>query len=95
MALDLLAADVGLVTFGRIDLAEAEQRRAVARAETARDVLLAVPVEREEPAAAARTAPTGPVTRGGARAAGPGADIMGDRQPGSLGAVLTRIRRGP
>lgn len=95
MALDLLAADVGLITFGRIDLGEAEHRRAVARADTARAALLAVPEEREEPVAAARTAPTGPVTRGGAKAAGPGADITGDNQPGSLGAVLTRIRRGP
>jgi hypothetical protein len=93
LALDLLAADVGLARFARVDLRQAEHRRAVARAAAARAVLLAVPVEHEQKAAA--TAPQGRITRGGRVAAGPGADLPDADQPGALGSVLTRIRRGP
>ncbi len=95
LALDLLAADVGLTRFGRIELGASEQRRAIARARTAGQALLAVPVDRDAvTAGATATAPTGPVTRGGRKAAGPGADITGDDQPGAEGSILTRIRRG-
>jgi hypothetical protein len=93
LALDLLAADVGLARFGRVELRRAEHRRAVARADAARDVLLAVPVEREEKVSV--TAPRGRTTSGGRVAAGPGADLPDADQPGALGSVLTRIRRGP
>lgn len=94
LPLDLLAADVGLVRFAGRTIGEREDRRAVARATRARQALLAVPVERTE-AEAAAAAPSGPVTRGGRRSAGPGADVLAAEEPGTLGAILTRIRRGP
>jgi hypothetical protein len=56
-------------------------------------VLLAVPLEHEE--ATAATSPQGRVTRGGRVATGPGADLPDADQPGTLGSILTRIRRGP
>ena len=93
--LDLLAADVGLVRFAGLTLGPGEDRKAVARAERARRALLLVPVERPEAAPAGVTAPTGPVTRGGRRAQGPGADMLGAEDPGTFGSILTRIRRGP
>jgi hypothetical protein len=96
-ALDLLAADVGLATFGRVDLGAAEHRRAVARADLAHDVLMAVPVEREEEAKAPAgvKSPAGPVVRGGRKAAGPGADMPDADEPGATETSMTRIRRGP
>jgi hypothetical protein len=96
LALDLLAADVGLATFGRVDLRPSEHRRALARADAARATLLAVPVEPEATGAQRATAgPTGPTVRGGRVAAGPGADLPDADQPGATTSTLTRIRRGP
>ena len=75
---------MGLVRFAGLTLGPGEDRKAVARAERARRALLLVPVERTEAAPAGVTAPTGPVTRGGRRAQGPGADMLGAEDPGTL-----------
>ena len=102
LALDLLAADYGLVRFAGEALSPAETRRAVRRAGRLRATLLRVPVAAPEPVSVAgarvgaRPEPAGPRgARGGRRGAGPGADLPDADQPGALGQILTRIRRGP
>jgi len=94
LPLELLAADVGLLRFAGVTLGPGEHRKAIARAERARASLLLVPVEEPEAAPGAVTAPTGPITRGGRRAQGPGADMLAADEPGTLAAILTRMRRG-
>ncbi len=101
LALELLAADYGLVRFGGLTLSDAETRRAIGRAERLRRALLLVPVEVEAPVGAGvpgraprpAEAPVG--RRGSRRGTGPSADLPDADEPGETGSILNRIRRGP
>lgn len=101
LTLELLAADYGLARFGGVALSAPETRRAIGRAERLRAALLRVPVEHGETDQATAglrgtTSPEAPIgRRGSRRGTGLGADLPDVAEPGTIGSMLNRIRRGP